>query len=124
MPYADKSARNERLAKWRAANRDRLREYARDWREAHRPELVSYYTAYTRANPPPVEAIHAKKSVAAAVRSGRLVRQPCEICGDPRVQGHHAFGYQLRLAVWWLCELHHKGMHQLIRDGHRTAEAA
>lgn len=52
-----------------------------------------------------------------ALRYGRLVRQPCEICGGSvELQGHHPFGYvgDMVLAVWWLCGTHHRGMHRAI----------
>lgn len=45
-----------------------------------------------------------------AVRDGRLVRQPCEVCGDLRVEGHHE-DYSKALDVRWLCFTHHREAH-------------
>ena len=42
-----------------------------------------------------------------AIRAGRLVRKPCEVCGNPEVDGHHD-DYSLPLKVRWLCRKHHK----------------
>jgi hypothetical protein len=53
-----------------------------------------------------------------AMKTGKLVRQPCEIdaAHRGRVEAHHPFGYlgDLALAVWWLCKGHHVRMHQAI----------
>lgn len=42
-----------------------------------------------------------------AVKSGKLERQPCEVCGDANVQAHHD-DYDKPLEVRWLCPLHHR----------------
>jgi hypothetical protein len=60
----------------------------------------------------------ARKSVAQALRSGRLVRGPCEVCGVSHgssrsdgttvsVEGHHD-DYERPLEVRWLCGDHHR----------------
>ena len=50
----------------------------------------------------------ARRAVEAALRSGRLVRRPCEHagCGDPRTEAHHT-NYARPLDVRWLCRTHH-----------------
>lgn len=45
-----------------------------------------------------------------AVEQGRLVRQPCEICGALPVDGHHD-DYTQPLSVRWLCRKHHMRVH-------------
>lgn len=45
-----------------------------------------------------------------ALRDGRLVRQPCAICGGKITQGHHN-DYSKPLDVVWLCVLHHNQVH-------------
>lgn len=45
-----------------------------------------------------------------AIRDGRLVRQPCEICGA-RAQAHHD-DYSKPLDVRWLCPKHHTEWHK------------
>ncbi len=46
-----------------------------------------------------------------AVRDGRLVRKPCEVCGTTeRVQAHHD-DYSKPLEVRWLCFVHHRQAH-------------
>lgn len=46
-----------------------------------------------------------------AVKYGRIVRQPCEVCGAERSQAHHD-DYAQPLKVRWMCALHHKLWHQ------------
>jgi hypothetical protein len=41
-----------------------------------------------------------------AIRSGVLVRAPCEKCGETNVEGHHD-DYSKPLSVRWLCKKHH-----------------
>jgi hypothetical protein len=45
-----------------------------------------------------------------AIRRGELVRQPCEVCGNPRSHAHHD-DYSKPLEVRWLCAGHHKRWH-------------
>ena len=52
----------------------------------------------------------AQKQVLRAVRSGRLVRLPCEVCGDPKTDAHHD-DYDKPIDVRWLCRPHHKWQH-------------
>lgn len=59
------------------------------------------------------EKAAAKAAVSAAVRSGRLQRQPCEKCGA-RAQAHHD-DYARQLDVVWLCPEHHGERHRLLR---------
>lgn len=56
------------------------------------------------------EKLRAQHAVAAAVRSGRLVTQPCEECGA-KAHAHHA-DYAEPLEVRWLCPLHHARQHR------------
>jgi hypothetical protein len=56
-----------------------------------------------------------------AVRSGRLVRKPCEVCGEPKSEGHHE-DYHKPLEVVWLCRRHHKLAHGLLLYGRNIME--
>lgn len=46
-----------------------------------------------------------------AIRDGRLVRQPCEVCGNIVSQAHHD-DYSKPLDVRWLCTTHHAEWHK------------
>jgi hypothetical protein len=58
-----------------------------------------------------------RRVVTNAIRTGRLIRQPCERCGRLRnedgsaVDGHHD-DYEKPLCVRWLCETHHVEWHR------------
>jgi len=58
-----------------------------------------------------VRRIAARELVADAVRSGRLKREPCERCGEAKVEGHHD-DYSHPLSVRWLCRTHHREVHR------------
>lgn len=51
----------------------------------------------------------ARQRVRYAVRTGRLKRQPCEVCGG-KAQAHHT-DYSKPLDVRWLCFQHHRAEH-------------
>lgn len=46
-----------------------------------------------------------------AIRHGKLIRQPCEVCGESRAEAHHD-DYSKPLDVRWLCKRHHDEWHQ------------
>lgn len=52
----------------------------------------------------------ARLKVLDATRSGRLVKQPCEVCGIKKVHAHHD-NYDKPLSVRWLCKFHHNEVH-------------
>lgn len=56
------------------------------------------------------EKYRARLALRNAVRDGRLIRKPCEVCGEPKSQAHHV-DYSLPLDVRWLCFVHHRMEH-------------
>jgi hypothetical protein len=86
--------------------KDPLKRYATD-RSARRRHEVKY-----------PEKAAARAALAKAIRSGKLPRQPCSVCGivhgtartdgtRVRVEGHHD-DYTKALDVRWLCGDHHR----------------
>lgn len=55
----------------------------------------------------------AHAAVSRAIKSGVLVRKPCQECGRTPTHAHHHNGYAPEhvLDVVWLCELHHQIAH-------------
>lgn len=51
-----------------------------------------------------------KSVVYQAIKSGRLIKQPCEVCGKSPAEGHHP-DYTKPLQVKWLCRIHHLEVH-------------
>jgi hypothetical protein len=53
----------------------------------------------------------ASTAVNNAIRSGRMTRQPCEVCGEAKAHSHHD-DYSKPLDVRWLCTTHHAEWHR------------
>ncbi len=92
-------------------NNDSVREYDK-WRyhnDIDRKYKIREVTInWINKNP---EARKAHMIVHNAVRSGKLIRQPCSICGDTyRIHAHHK-DYSKPLEVEWFCAKHHQRYH-------------
>jgi DNA-directed RNA polymerase subunit RPC12/RpoP len=70
--------------------------------------------AWDRPKVPHGVAAKAHGIVSAAVRSGELLPQPCEVCGET-AEAHHE-DYEKPLEVNWLCKKHHRARHIEIGD--------
>jgi hypothetical protein len=46
-----------------------------------------------------------------ALLTGKLLRQPCAVCGASKAQAHHP-DYTKPLWVVWLCSTHHRAAHR------------
>lgn len=53
-------------------------------------------------------------AVDAAIKKGKLVRQPCQMCGTKDWVAAHHDDYSQPLAVMWLCPVHHKARHAFL----------
>jgi len=107
---------NRRDTVCRACRNARQRErYATD--EGFRQERLSHATNY-RADNPTRDRNYvggwAPQAVYQAVKTGKLKKLPCVVCGNSRVHAHHPNGYegQSIYDVIWLCPLHHKQTHR------------
>lgn len=75
------------------------------------PDRVTRNTPHTRNSQAYVnkypERKKANTTVSNAIRDGRLIRKPCEVCGVAvGVEAHHT-DYSKPLDVQWLCVKHH-----------------
>lgn len=113
----------ERLAKkmaepeFRIKEAQRHREKARRYRNAGRTvedanTKRECILKYREKHP---QKFHAHNMVAAAIRSGVLIKQPCAKCGSGNTHGHHE-DYSKPLDVIWLCPRHHAERHVEIND--------
>ncbi len=106
---------------WRQTSKGKAytRDYNREWARQNQDKIKarpSYQTktawtqAYRAANP---EKYKARTAVGNALQSGKLVREPCVICGTTqRVQAHHD-DYSKPLEVRWMCAPCHNTYHRL-----------
>lgn len=93
---------------------ERSAEWARRWART-RPRIVEVQRASYRRNRPHYREKDAVRRKAQwAVKTGKLTKLPCEVCGDVKVQAHHD-DYAKPLEVRWLCRRHHVEHHQ--QDG-------
>lgn len=90
----------KKTAKIKAVDRDRR------WRAAHWQEWLAYRRSYHRVN-----GHHKTRTIAnAALKRGKLIRLPCEVCGNPTSHFHHD-DYSKPLNVRHLCTTHHLEEH-------------
>jgi hypothetical protein len=59
------------------------------------------------------QKVKARSAVFVALRAGKLIRQPCEVCGAPKSEAHHP-SYEKPLYVRWFCKKHHENEHARI----------
>ena len=86
-----------------ARNRDRILERQKGYNASPQAR------ALLKARAP--ERQRARKLVKDAMRYGKLIRRPCEVCGNEKVDAHHP-DYTQPLAVQWLCRSHHMELHR------------
>jgi hypothetical protein len=59
------------------------------------------------------ERLAAARAAGNAIRDGRLIPQPCWVCGE-KAEAHHP-DYSRPLDVVWLCRIHHRQAHAITR---------
>lgn len=101
----------EYQALYRERNKERCNQLVREWRK-NNPEKVKDLNERRRVKR------NAKAKVRHAIKTGKLIRQPCEKCGDVNSEAHHHKGYAKRnvLVVQWLCRMHHMLEHRKYKD--------
>lgn len=104
----------------RTAKRGQYSEY--DRQRNQRPERRSAKREmYSRARENNPQKIAARSSVRTALEAGRIDRQPCKFCGDPKSEAHHE-DYSKPLDVVWVCfKCHREKFHGQVVVGLETA---
>lgn len=85
---------------WLCADCRRLSENNPNWKGGISQWTYGYKLKYP-------ERVRARKIAEYAKRTGKLVPQPCEVCGATETQMHHD-DYSKPLQVRWICQRHHK----------------
>ena len=94
-------------------NREKRLYYYRDYdRKRGNRQTPEYKKNYSEKYPNKRKAHHIVNN---AIRSKKLFKEPCEICGSfYRPHAHHD-DYSKPLEVRWLCDPHHRKLHRLAR---------
>ena len=89
----------ERLKKYRSQTHIKkiMNDACKKWYENNREKRLTYF------------------KVQYALRSGRIQKQSCEVCGNPKADAHHD-DYTKPLQIRWLCRRHHKEYHRKIKE--------
>ncbi len=111
-------------------NREKLADYyiQYDKARAMRPDRIEARRAYAQTENgkehialarkawqvgnPERRAAHIK--VSNAIRDGKLIKAPCEVCGSQVSDAHHD-DYSKPLDIRWLCKTHHGEHHKMLR---------
>lgn len=89
--------------------RQRIREYERlRFKDPERKKKVKIYRERMRLKYP--YKWLSRGRLGFAVKSGKIEKKPCEVCGEEKSQGHHP-DYRKQLEVKWLCFKHHREAH-------------
>lgn len=110
------------LLRWRQHNRAHATEYMRAYLSdpAKRRKKNAQHKRYVHENR---DKINARIKVRRALRSGRLVKLPCAVCGAAESWAHHE-DYGQPLIVTWLCRQCHFDRHVERADLRRVPETA
>jgi hypothetical protein len=94
----------------------------RSWKPSpeRKRQLDREYFARAYADPQRRAKHAARVSARKAISSGKLIRRPCEVCGQFPVEAHHD-DYGQPLNVRWLCPTHHRAHHAAERALARAA---
>lgn len=93
--------RSKKRLQYSAYERKRFQDQER------KAQIKRYQQKRRRSHP---EKYQANYAVTNAVKAGRLVRLPCEVCGNEKSQAHHE-NYSKPFTVRWLCFRHHREEH-------------
>ena len=104
--YLCRNCHAEKTKRWKSANRARYLAYSRTHSRPTHPQKKRSWRVKDRLK------LYARNAVYRAVRSGRLVKQPCMRCGRLAAHAHHK-NYSRRLDVIWLCSQCHGREHWL-----------
>lgn len=101
---------SERQKEYYKLNRGRKLQSCKAYQRTERGKRLSYLSTLRMQKKYP-EKHKARYDVRNALVEKRLKKEPCEVCGEEKVEAHHD-DYSKSLEVRWLCPLHHR-----IEDG-------
>ena len=91
---------------WKRKTED-MAAYRREWLKSHKGYTTKAKRDWLKKNK---KRDLVQQRVKYALKTGKLVRQPCVKCGAVPADGHHE-DYDKPLEVIWLCKFHHRELH-------------
>jgi len=92
---------------YRKNNKPLLRKIKEKWRLKHKKDILEkqriYGKKYRELNKDKIKAHYILNN---AIKRGEIKRNPCEVCGNTKVQAHHD-DYNKPFDVHWVCTIHH-----------------
>ena len=93
-------------------HRDRvLSEKKPNWTKFRKMRAEKLKVLYAQGDEVELTKKKARSIFSWAKRSGKVVKMPCEKCGNIKAEGHHD-DYNKPLDVRWLCRKHHSEHHR------------
>lgn len=90
-----------------------IKQYKKDW-EIRNKEKRWSQKLQREATAEYKKKNKSRKALAWAIRSGKMQRFPCCVCGNPKSEAHHN-NYDLPFDVIWYCREHHTETHKMLR---------
>lgn len=104
--YSRNKARLDKYKqRWVDKNRARDNGYKFKWRKNN----LAWFYEWERARNPIIRKAYI--AVRNALKSGKLKRMSCMVCGAKKSHAHHS-DYHKPLLIEWLCPKHHKERHK------------
>ena len=104
----NKEHRAEKKREWVEKNAEHVKAYAEEW-EKNNKEKRRRINDKSKANHP--HECYAHNQINNAIKLGKLIRKPCEVCGTEPTDAHHD-DYNKPLEVRWLCKRCHVEWHK------------
>ena len=103
-----KNKERKQKQEYYAKNRTAILEKSRKYRAENKETRAAIEKRYAEKNQ---ERRVALRKAQYAIKRGKLVRGPCEVCGTAEMVDAHHCDYSKPLDVMWLCRKHHKQWH-------------
>jgi len=128
--YRCKTCKNQLSKEYRAKHKEYYAKYLHEYMKKYVPKRKYARKYIKKEYKPPSEArkeyirqywrthkkkvndkVRSRKRFYRSILDGRTTKQPCSVCGNLLVEGHHP-DYSKPFGVVWLCRKHHIELHR------------
>ena len=95
-----------RNKKYRDEHKDYFKKYIRDYYAKNPEKFATSKGRYNGKYKKDLVKNRARNKLEYAVNHGKILKQPCSVCGNVNSEAHHE-DYLQPLKVVWLCKKHH-----------------